>query len=77
MNANSVEALESTGVSAEVTNGDNSSVGARQGSYYYAFGNNKSDTNFQAPKRITQEEAIEKEKAMKAGVSKWNANNYH
>eukprot|EP00944_MAST-04C_sp_MAST-4C-sp1_P005697 g5697.t1 len=53
------------------------SVGARQGTYYYAFGDKASDANFQAPQRITKEEALKKEIDMKAGVSKWNANNYH
>lgn len=53
------------------------SVGARQGTYYYAFGDKASDANFQAPQRITKEEARQKEINMKAGVSKWNANNYH
>lgn len=64
-------------VNATTTKTTDDGVGGRKGSYYYAFGNKGSDANFQAPKKITKEEAIQKEKEMKAGVSKWNANNYH
>ena len=49
---------------------------ARQGTYYYAFGDKASDANFQAPQRITKEEALKKDR-----YESWRflngTNNYH
>ena len=63
---------------------ENVDVGARNSSYYYAFGDKKSDENFDRPKRIDGvrpvEEGLrvdEESRARPLTDSKWNASNYH